>query len=90
MLFRSGLDFQNQGSSWTWETKDIPYISFANSSPKSVVSMFGAMIFNYPISFYSQYETAIRNTENSSESFIKTSNIAGDTKECMEYYGVIK
>lgn len=73
-----GLDFQNQASSWTYQGKELPYISFMESSPQSLFQMFSAMIFNYPISYREQYETAVQNSENASDAVIDISNFEGN------------
>ncbi len=70
-------DYQHSTSSWTYNKQEIPYISFRNSSVNSFLTMFSAMIFNYPMSFYNQYKTAIENAKNIEEATIK-SNFKGN------------
>lgn len=73
-----GLDFQNQGSSWTYRGKELPYISFMDSSPQSLFKMFSAMILNYPISYREQYESAVENSKNRNDAFIDISEFKGN------------
>lgn len=72
-----GLDFTNSGSSWTWNSQELPYISFSNSSPWALLSMFNAMIFNYPVSYLQQYQTAIKNSKNTKDALIDIADFKG-------------
>lgn len=73
-----GLDFEDVGSSWTYQNQELPYIALYNASPQSLVQMFSASIFNYPVSYRSQYETAVQNSENASAAFIDSSKFKGN------------
>lgn len=56
----SGLDFDNYGSSWTWEHKELPYIDIKKSSfPNFIKNVLIPMIVKSPVQFKETYSTAI-------------------------------
>jgi len=73
-----GLDFEEVASSWTYENKELPYISYYKSSLQSLFGMFSAMIFNYPIAYLALLETAVQNSENSTDAKIDITNFDGN------------
>lgn len=67
----AGLDFNNYGSSWTWEGEELPYIDIMKSDFSVYLkNLLLPMIIKSPISYKETYDTAIAQDPNSKEKLI--------------------
>jgi len=56
----AGLDFNDYGSSWTWENKEIPFIDIKKSSfPALIKNMLIPMLVKSPIQYKETYNSAV-------------------------------
>lgn len=57
-----GLSFTDDvGSSWSLDGEDVAHLSFEHAGFGAVIGQFGAMAFNYPLSYRSTYEALEEN-----------------------------
>ena len=75
----SGLDFQNQGSSWTWKNKDVSCIDIMKT-PMSVTfkKMVFPMIAGAPVSYKDIYDAAIDADSQKDKKLIPVEGINAD------------
>lgn len=72
----SGLDFENYGSSWTYEGEEVPYIDIKKGSLSSYLkNIVFPSIFKSPISYRDSYKTAIENDPSKDEKLIPVKDI---------------
>ena len=56
----NGLDFENYGSSWTWQGKELPYIDIQKTSLGHFIGdMIIPMIVKAPVTYKNAYQTAV-------------------------------
>ena len=56
----NGLDFENYGSSWTWQGKELPYIDIQKTSLGHFIGdMIIPMIVKAPVTYENAYQTAV-------------------------------
>lgn len=61
----NGLDFENYGSSWTWQGKELPYIDIQKTSLGHFIGdMIIPMIVKAPVTYKNAYQAAVDMDEN--------------------------
>lgn len=61
----NGLDFENYGSSWTWQGKELPYIDIQKTSFGHFIGdMIIPMIAKAPVTYKNAYQAAVDMDEN--------------------------
>lgn len=75
----SGLDFNNYGSSWTSNSKELPFIDIKKSSFLAFLkNIIIPGIINAPVKYLDSYESAISYDKNLKEKKIDVRNIKAD------------
>lgn len=61
----NGLDFENYGSSWTWQGKELPYVDIQKTSFGHFIGdMIVPMIAKAPVTYKNAYQAAVDMDEN--------------------------
>ena len=61
----NGLDFENYGSSWTWQGKELPYVDIQKTSFGHFIGdMIIPMIVKAPVTYKNAYQAAVDVDEN--------------------------
>ena len=53
-----GLDYASPHSSWTWQGRELPYVSFQYAAPEATLGVLTAMALKLPVRFRETYVTA--------------------------------
>lgn len=74
----NGLDYQSVGSSWTYQGKELPYVSIMRANFFTYLGFLFGMITDAPTSYEALYRTAVENTSDLEDKTILQEPIDAD------------